>query len=238
VNLLELLLLITFSFIPAILYVIWIRNTERYNLESWTPIAICFIWGATVAVIASIILEVVLSESLAGSITNVSSLGFISAIIIAPFAEELTKPFALNLKRVRRELDEIEDGFIYGAAAGLGFAATENLLYGSIFIKEGIFIFILLIIFRSIGGCLLHASATAFTGYGITRSIIEKTPFINVIPYLLLAMFIHGLFNFLVSFQLIGVISGLVFALLLVILSISYIRKKIQIFDRQNIVEN
>jgi len=238
VNPVELILLITFSFLPPIFYVIWIRNTERYNLESWYPIALCFIWGATVAVIASLILEILLSSSLSASITNITTLGFISAVVIAPFAEELTKPLALNIKLVRRELDEIEDGFIYGATAGLGFAATENLLYGSIFIKQGFIIFIILILVRSIGGCLLHASATAFTGYGITRSIIQKTPYIQAIPYLLLAMFLHGLFNFLVSFETIGVFSGLLLALILSMISIIYIRKKIQIFDSQNIIDN
>ena len=33
-------------------------------------------------------------------------------------------------QQVKQEVDEIEDGIVYGAACGLGFGATENVLYG------------------------------------------------------------------------------------------------------------
>jgi RsiW-degrading membrane proteinase PrsW (M82 family) len=227
----ELFILLAFSFIPAIVYVVWIRNTERYNLERWAPIALCFIWGAAIAIIASIILELLLGITLAISIENGYTVGFLSAVFLAPVVEEITKPLALTLKRVKRELDEIEDGFIYGAAAGLGFAATENLLYGTYFIGMNIIVFIIFMILRSVGGCLLHASATALTGYGYSRLLIQKTPGILILPYLLLAIILHSLYNFLVSFDFGGLVSGLILALLLVICSILYIRKKIQTFD-------
>ncbi len=31
---------------------------------------------------------------------------------------------------LKGEIDEVEDGIVYGAACGLGFGATENILYG------------------------------------------------------------------------------------------------------------
>ena len=59
VNSLEVILLVVMAFLPPIIYAIWIRNTEKYNRERWWPIIFCFIWGATIAVIAAIILEII-----------------------------------------------------------------------------------------------------------------------------------------------------------------------------------
>jgi len=196
----EIILLFIFAFLPAIIYVIWIRNTEKYNREKWIPIFICFSWGATVAIIASIILELFLEISLVSSINSENLFGLSTAIVIAPFAEELVKPFALRSRIVKREIKELKDGLIYGAVAGLGFSATENLFYGYSFLSEGLFIFILLIILRSFGGCLLHASATALTGYGYGKSLINRKSKFRIIPYFILAVFAHALYNFLVSY--------------------------------------
>ena len=228
------ILLFVFAFLPAAIYVIWIRNTERYNRERWIPIIVCFLWGATVAIVASIILEIVLETSLAISINSTNVLGLSTAILIAPFVEELVKPFALRTKTVKRELDELEDGIIYGAVAGLGFSATENLFYGYSFLSEGLFVFLVLIIIRSFGGCLLHASATALTGYGYGKTVINRKSIIRVLPFFILAVLMHAFYNFLVSFDFIGLISGLFMALIFVAISIRLVRNKIRTLDISN----
>jgi RsiW-degrading membrane proteinase PrsW (M82 family) len=222
------------AFLPPIIFVIWIRNTEKYNREKWFPIFLCFLWGATIAIIASIIIEVILELPLAISIENTDTISLVVAVIIAPFAEELTKPLALRIKTVKKELDELEDGLIYGAVAGLGFSATENLLYGWSFLSYGLLFFFIFMTIRSFGGCLLHASATAFTGYGYGKAIMKKTSFLYVIPFLMLAIFVHGLYNFLLSFDFIGVATGLLAALVLVYIVIFFVRKKIKTLDKIN----
>lgn len=228
---LEVLILFIVAFIPPIIYAIWIRNTEKYNRERWIPIFVCFIWGSTIAVIAAVVLEFVLGVSLAISIRDGNVFGLITAIVIAPFAEELTKPIALRTRTVKRELVEFEDGLIYGAVAGLGFSATENLLYGAYFFHEGIVFFLVLMLLRSFSGCLLHASATALTGYGYGKSIIQRTPLLRVIPFFILAIVVHALYNLLVSFQMIGVATGLFLALAFVTVMIYLVRKKIRTLD-------
>jgi len=243
VNTIEILILFIMAFLPPIIFAIWIRNTERYNRERWIPITLCFIWGATIAIIAALILELVLQIPLYLSFRNFSTIGLLTAVVVAPFAEELTKPLGLRLKRVDRELDELEDGLIYGAVAGLGFSATENLLYGFSFLLRGevldgyspgffLFAFILFMCLRSFGGCLLHAAASAWTGYGIGKTVINKTSKLRIIPYFLLACFFHGLYNFLVTFQLNGVIVGFFTAMIFVAFSIYFVRKKIRILDK------
>jgi RsiW-degrading membrane proteinase PrsW (M82 family) len=226
-------LLICFAFLPPIIYSIWIRNAEKVAREKWWPIFICFFWGATIAIIASLILEGLLHIPISLTFSDTSIIGLTIAILIAPVVEEFTKPLALRLKTVKHELDELEDGLIYGAVAGLGFSATENLFYGVGFLTEGIVFFIIMMSIRSFGACLLHAAATAFTGYGYGKMIIKKTYFARVIPYFLIAIGMHALYNFLVSFSLIGAGLGFLAAMILVVISIQWVRKKIRVLDAQ-----
>lgn len=228
------LLFIT-AFSPPIVYVVWIRNTERYHREPWGPVLACFLWGATIAVIASLVLELILDITLSLSIQDYTLYSLTLAVIIAPVAEEITKPLAFGLKTVRKELDELEDGFIYGASAGLGFSATENLFYEYSFLSKGLVMFFILVIIRTIGGCLLHASATAFTGYGYGKSLLTRKSMLTVAPYFVLAIGIHAFYNFIVSFELIGGLMGIAGALLFTILCIIFIRKKIRKIDQMHI---
>ena len=234
-NEIELVFLILASFIPPIIYVVWIRNTEKFNREKWRVIFYAFIWGATIAVAASIILELILHYSIVPSI-NPSINHILAVVVIAPFAEELTKPIALKLKSIKLELQEPEDGLIYGAVVGLGFSATENLLYGNAFFIQGYnqSDILLLMLIRSVGGCLLHASATAWTGYGIGLSVINKKGLLSIIPYFILAILIHAIYNGLLVFDLLGAVFGLFTAITFSIITISIVRKKIIGLDSRN----
>jgi len=230
----EWILLAFMSFLPPLIYMVWIRNTEKYHRERWKPILLCFLWGASIAIIAAVILEVILGFSLAISIHDSSMIPLLTVIVVAPIAEEFTKPLALRLKSVKKEIDELEDGLIYGAVAGLGFSATENLLYGASFFSKGLIVFFILIIMRSFGGCLLHASATAWTGYGYGKTIMKHTSLLRIMPYFALAIFLHGFYNFLVTFDGLGVLSGLILAFTLVLISIILVRRKISSLDESN----
>ncbi len=223
--------LLIIAFAPAAIYAIWIRNTEKYEREPWGAIAIAFLWGASIAIIASLILEIILGISISSSIKDYNLQSFILAVVIAPFAEELTKPMALSLHKVRREINELEDGIIYGAAAGLGFSATENFLYSLNFLSYGLVMFIILVSIRTIGGCLLHASATAFTGYGYGRALLHGERLVKVFPYFIAAMLAHSFYNFVLSFEMIGGLAGIAIALLFAITCIRFIRRKIREFD-------
>lgn len=227
----EWLLLAFMSFLPPLIYTIWIRNTEKYHREKWRTILVCFLWGASIAIIAALILEILLEIPLAASIEKYDTLTLMTVVFVAPVAEEFTKPLALRLKSVKREINELEDGLIYGAVAGLGFSATENLFYGWSFLAEGIFIFLILISIRSFAGCLLHASATALTGYGYGKVIMKHTSILRIIPYFILAIFVHAFYNFLVTIELIGAITGLFAALIFVVFSITIVRRKIRSLD-------
>lgn len=229
---LKFLILFLISFSPAILYGIWIRNTEKYEREPWKAIFVAFLWGSTLAIISALIIEELLGISLASHLKDYNVYSFIMAVIVAPFAEEFAKPLGLSLNIVKREINEEEDGIIYGAIAGLGFSATENLFYSISFLSYGILLFIILVAIRTIGGCLLHASATSFTGYGYGKVLLEKKKFGEIIPYFMVAMLIHSFYNFIISIgEWIGGALSIFIAIVFTISCIKYVRKEIKEMD-------
>jgi RsiW-degrading membrane proteinase PrsW (M82 family) len=222
------------AFLPSVFYIIWIRNTERYEREPWGVIAKTFIWGAVfgviIAVVFSYALIIIFGIAFRGPIyesisENSTYWTLFLVCVIAPIAEEAAK--GLGVFSAGADLDEVEDGLIYGSSVGLGFAATENLLYGYIALQEGVSLFIATIIVRSISSALLHASATSATGYGIGKKKILGAGH-YILPYYLLAVLMHGTFNFFASMQnLLGLALAIVFAMA----AIQFARHKIQQLD-------
>ena len=238
--LIELATLLSVAFVPPILYLKWIRNAERYGKESWLLLGSIFLWGAISAIGISLILEIVLfnlyGEYLKRSYVILQEhrgLDTLSMVcVIAPFVEEGAK--ALGVVAARHHIVEIEDGLIYGAAAGLGFAATENLLYEYVALSTyGIVAYIILAIIRSISSALLHGSATAVSGYGVAKKHLYARSFL---PFFLIAVTMHATFNFIASLSMIfeGTyipLYGLIFAVIFGVSAIMIIRNKVEELD-------
>jgi len=231
-------ILVAIAFVPSVIYAIWIRNTEKYAPEPWGRIAAAFFWGAVFAVIIALILSVILIWAYEVNFErpyeflreNPSAKFLILACVIAPLAEEFAKGIGVYV--AGRELDELEDGLIYGAVVGLGFAATENLLYEySALASAGIGAFLLTAIFRTLTSTLLHASATAATGYGIARSKLLGSR-LSIVGFYLLAVLMHGAFNFFASGVFVNECLALVLVLFFSGFAIRAIRAKIRRLDR------
>jgi hypothetical protein len=58
------------------------------------------------------------------------------------------------------------------------------------------------------------------TGYGYGKTVMKQSSFLGVLPYFLLAIFLHGFYNFLVSYEFFGALSALGLAFLFVIIAI------------------
>lgn len=235
---LALLLLGVLAFLIPILYAVWIRNTEHCHRQRWMSIAVCFLWGASLAVIAALVLEVLFQISLSASLRDSLMVDWIMVIAVAPIVEEFAKPLVLGTRAVRSQLTELEDGLIYGAVAGLGFSATENFFYGLETISGGLVIFLILIGLRSVGACLLHASATALTGYGYGKKLLRGTSFLRILPYYAIAIGLHAFYNFAVSFSIEGLAIGLVVGFVVVIMAILWVRERITTLDERRCAEN
>jgi RsiW-degrading membrane proteinase PrsW (M82 family) len=230
---LGIVILAIIAFAPAIAYVIWIRNTEKYNREPWGGIFAAFLWGSTIAIAVSIFLEMLFQVPFSRAFPWDATLGV--SVLLAPLAEEFAKP--LGIRYVGRAISEPEDGLIYGAICGLGFAATENLLYEWDAATTGnVLSLVTTVAVRSVASMLLHASATAITGYGIALAALEKKPLVQILPYYLVAVGMHGAYNFIVSVPIFGALASLLAAIAFSVACIIYIRKRIVEMDNKSVL--
>lgn len=199
-----LIILLLGAFLPPLLFVGLVRKTERFGREPLGRVLRTFVWGAIFAVIITILLSVVLIYVFQDVACLNPQLAcdprielLVLAVILAPFVEEFAKGIGVFL--ARPVLKEPEDGIVYGAASGLGFAASENLLYGVAGLAAGgIQLALLTIAVRSISSALLHASASATFGYGIARNHLWPDR-VRVLPFYLTAVGMHAGFNLLAS---------------------------------------
>jgi len=234
------------AFIPAYGYLRSIRNSEKYGKEPWEALRIAFVWGALSGVFLAILLSMLGTPLLLILLTGFTDPSvedilpvFVGAVIVAPLAEELAKPLVmLQNQKIRKEIDEIEDGIVYGAACGLGFGATENVMYG---LTEGLAAagfagMAFLIVIRTVSSILLHLVTTSFTGHGIARYLINGEPFSVVGKYYLVAVIIHGTWNLAAMYSLIyGSETGgfliFLFSILLAIAGLQLAKKRIATLD-------
>jgi len=243
-SVLDLAILLIVAFVPSIIYVVWIRNTERFHKEPYARLLRVFVYGATISIVLAIILESLVMElyhmnfarvyELLGDNPNIETI--LLACVIAPFVEEATK--TVGVLRQRRFMAEIEDGIVYGAAAGLGFAATENLLYeGSALVELGTTAFVATAVVRIFSSSLLHASASAVSGLGIARKLRQGRSWL---PYYLGAVVMHSIFNLGASLGTLyedqlgssADLTGLIMAFMIAFVGISLVRSKIRGLDR------
>ncbi|HUR68748.1 MAG TPA: PrsW family intramembrane metalloprotease [Candidatus Thermoplasmatota archaeon] len=165
---LRLALLLAVALAPPIILAVRLRNAERHRREPWRVLWRAFAWGATGAAIVAILLESAFDARLRDA--TFFAPGFsVSVVLLAPLIEELLK--ALGLRFIDDAHPEPEDGYIYGGAVGLGFAATENTIYIlSAFLtggEQGAFVTAL---YRGIATVALHGAASAIAGRGIWRA--------------------------------------------------------------------
>ena len=96
---------------------------DRYDREPLHLVAGVFLWGALAAPVLA-----VFSCSALGAGFDLSSTAMVGCL--GPLLEESAKAMGVILVVVMsKEFDNPTDGLVYGTACGLGFAATENLVY-------------------------------------------------------------------------------------------------------------
>jgi RsiW-degrading membrane proteinase PrsW (M82 family) len=146
-------------------------------------------------VIPGIIIETILGSGLNRITSGILNIFFMSFVVIAP-TEELLKFFAVKRWIYRSlEFDEIMDGIVYTVAASLGFATVENIIY---VITHGITVGIARA-FLAVPG---HAFFGAIMGFYLGRAKFNREKEKKlIIKGILLAIFFHGLYDFLVLTQ-------------------------------------
>src|SRR6266571_5391543 len=200
-----LLILFIAAFALPLVYLVWIRNSPRYGREPWPTVLKTFAWGAVFSVIIAIILSVVfilvlgqiqsLNDFFARRFQGQDPTTAIGALLVAPIVEEAAK--GIGATAGRPQTQSKTDGLVYGAAAGLGFSATENLVYAlAALLVPGVGPSgsLVVVAVRSFSSTFLHASSTAVMGYGLAKSWLSGRPW-AVFPFYIVAVAMHATFN-------------------------------------------
>lgn len=188
-------------FLAAIIY--WL---DRYEKEPKLLLGGVFSWGAIVAVIGALILQIFLGESVLALTGSAALEEIVSSSLFAPVTEELLKGMAVLLVFLffRHEFDSTLDGIVYAAVVALGFAATEDVLYYySAYLESGTGGLLMLFFLRFVVFGWQHAFFTAFTGIGLAVARMTHNPLLKVsapLAGLSVAISVHSLHNSLLTF--------------------------------------
>lgn len=213
------LALLLAALLPALVWLNYIRRTERYEREQWGTLLGGFFWGALVATFVALVAELILIDAgtaLSNAIpapefTFLSPSSpwnqFFLVLVIAPFVEEGLK--AAGTIRSLGPIRTLADGPVVGASVGLGFGFFETFLYGAgEFLVAGLLSGLLLILIRSLSSVLLHGSSTAMFGYGYAKGQLQRSGAASG-SYYLLAVGMHASFNLLASLAVLLPLIGI-----------------------------
>ena len=190
--------------LPALIWLwFWLREDNAHPEPKLLLIRTFFL--GSLGVIVAYFLERELFSAFRNlSLISANPLGLENRIvlgtIIAPIVEELIK-FAVIYFAVFRNkaFDEPIDAMIYMITAALGFAALENIffLFDTIYPLQELGTFLLTGNLRFLGATLLHVVASATLGGVVALSFYKKSiiKVYYIIFGLILAIFLHGYFN-------------------------------------------
>lgn len=146
----------------AFLWLLW--WLDRSDREPLGMFGLAFAWGAVGAVGIALLADDLVTGPLA-EVLGVEDLQRFSVVVMAPLVEEPAKALILLLLVRTARFERTTDGFVYGAATGLGFALAENLVYfrtaagtGDEALLAGI------LALRTLYSALMHAAASAVIG--------------------------------------------------------------------------
>ncbi len=178
--------IVFFAYVPALIILWYFYHQDRLEPEPRRYVIGTFILGATLSVGIAFIIESVLTPKWGGMALlfpgSITWMAFVAGTV-----EEPSKALAILLPFRRGQMDGIMDGVVYGVAAGLGFAATENLLYGLGYGLETT-------VLRAFLTPLAHATWTAIVGVGY--GLISEGRAEGIWSFLTTAMFLHFLWDY------------------------------------------
>jgi RsiW-degrading membrane proteinase PrsW (M82 family) len=150
--------------VPMLFFLGLVWWMDRHEREPLWLFGLTFAWGAIGSVLLALIGSSLLLLPL-GWVLGPERADALSAVLVAPLVEEPTKALILFGVMFSRHFDSATDGFVYGAAAGLGFGMTENFLYFTDVAGSGDPVsWMTTVLIRTFFSALMHAGATSCVG--------------------------------------------------------------------------
>jgi RsiW-degrading membrane proteinase PrsW (M82 family) len=187
-------LIVLLAFAPAFYFLGQIHRERRGGVLDWMVLGFVLCAAALGSSFLAIMLNVAFIP-LAVGLFQVDA-EFAGAIIVAPVVEEAVKVMAAGLAIAWMRSGR--HALAAGAAAGLGFAATENLLYQvQALATDGIIAYIATVLVRAYSSMLIHATASAIAAVGIWKWRRTSLGFTaGFLPLYAVAVILHAAFNY------------------------------------------
>ena len=181
-------LLIAFS--PGLFWLWFFVRLDRLRPSSRRWIALTFLLGMVSTVPAGLVSYILIPEDPFSPNATLASISVSMLLVVGP-VEETCKFLAIRLGVYRSlHFEEPMDGLVYGAAASLGFASLENLLYVLTYGPE-------VMLLRAPFSTLAHLVFGSLWGYGLGLRRVGHGARV-VWGSLAGAAVFHGVFNILV----------------------------------------
>lgn len=170
-------------------------------LDRWEPepprlLVLAFLWGASVAILVSVVLELIVESAVNPGQEETS---FFTTAVAAPVIEEAAKGLFLLLMMTgarRNELNSLTDCLVYAGVTAVGFAWVEDIFY--IANGETLATSLVTAAMRLIMGPFAHPLFTTFTAIGVYFALHQRNTLAKV-GYIVLgyaaSVVMHGLWN-------------------------------------------
>ena len=179
------------AILPAIVLIVHIYNRDKWQKEPPRQLFKAFVYGVGSAMIVLLLPAFGMVATTPG--TDISAqIG--NAFSSAAVPEELAKLFMLWLfLRKCREFDEHMDAIVYSVCVGMGFAATENILY----LFSNIDKWVATGIMRALISVPAHYFFAILMGYyySLAHFRIGKNKTVDAVFALLVPVLAHGIFD-------------------------------------------
>lgn len=165
---------IVFAIVPMTGLLVLVWWLDRYDREPLWLYLLTFLWGGIGGVIIALVGNMLLDLTLtpvAFVLDQAAQTGHalqvaVGPTVVAPLVEEPAKALILLPVLMARNFDGPTDGFVYGAAAGLGFGMTENAFY-FLSVLGNVEVWWDTVAIRTAFSAVMHGACTAMVGAGL-----------------------------------------------------------------------
>ncbi|MFC1888001.1 PrsW family intramembrane metalloprotease [Candidatus Cloacimonadota bacterium] len=174
------------GFAPGIYWLLYFYKRDKLEPEPRKQIIIAYFAGIFIAIVIMLVQLPIRSSF------------FVSAVLIAPVIEELGKFLMVRTTVYKNKaFNEPMDGIVYASAVALGFASIENGFYllKAVNVSKDLLSNVLLT--RSLLSVPGHALFSSNWGIALGEHKFFGKRSGSVVKGLLLAILLHGLFNYL-----------------------------------------
>ncbi len=188
------------SFLVPVAFVVFIAENETHDLRGFGDVALAFLFGGVLGTATATLLEVEFVRTL--------SLG---TLFLVALSEEFAKLLGIVWLLRRQEYLSEAHGLVFGAAAGMGFAAFESMGYGLTFFllsRGNLDVVGSVLLTRGLLSPFGHGTWTALVASTMWRERAEGRSIVGlpVLGAFLTAVILHTAWDFFASVPLMGVV--------------------------------